>query len=131
MNIRNAFRSVLILIATAVVMGLAACGSTTPGTPSTASSASSPATSHFKADLTLAYTSVQAIRVTVTSATNAKLLKSDAAQLAQNQCKAFTKTLDSLAKDGDSVASGDTLSATLAAIDALNVFVTAQQGVPK
>lgn len=126
------FRS--LLACAALAAGLALCISTAGcGTGSSAAdpAASSPASSHFNADLAAGYDTVKAVRVASTNALNAHAITVTQAGAVQTQCKAFTATLDSLRAAGATSNSQTTLTATLLAINAATIFITASQGAPK
>lgn len=126
----KAFRSLLaaVLVSACAVLSLSACGT---GSGAADPAASTPASSHFKADLAAGYGSVQAVRVATTSALQAHAITLAQAQAVDTQAKAFTATLDSLRAAGASSGSQTTLTATLLAINAAAVFITASQGAPK
>jgi hypothetical protein len=121
-------RSILACAALAAGLALAAA-SAGCGTSTTAdTAASTPAASHFKADLASGYLAVQAVRISTTNALVAGIVTKAQAQAVQDQCKAFTATLDGLRAIGESTSTQSTLTATLQAISAATIFVTATQG---
>jgi hypothetical protein len=126
------FRSLFVCAALAASLALAVsvsgCGT---GAGAADAAASTPASSHFKADLAAGYDAIQAVRIGTTSALQAHAITVDQAQAVQTQCKAFTATLDSLRAAGATSTSQSTLTATLLAINAATIFITASQGVPK
>jgi hypothetical protein len=126
----KSLRTLLVaaVIAAAGAFSLAGCGT---GTGAADPAASSPASSHFKADLAAGYGAVQAVRVATTSALQAHAITVAQAEAVQTQAKAFTATLDSLRAAGASPGAQTTLTATLLAINAATIFITASQGVPK
>lgn len=123
------FRSLALMAVLAVgAMSLTACGTGAAiGDPA----ASTPASSHFNADLATGYGAVQAVRVVTMNALQAHAITVDQAKAVATQCTAFTATLDSLRAAGDSSTSQSALTATLAAINAATIFITASQGVLK
>lgn len=121
-------RSLLAGIIASLALCLAACGTGLMGADP---SASSPASSHFKADLASGYTLIEGVRITLTSAVKAKAITPAKAEAAQVQCKAFTSTLDALRAAGESPSSQTATSATVVAIQALAVLVAAQEGASK
>jgi len=122
-------RSLALLAALAIgAFSLTACGT---GAGAADPAASTVATSHFKADLAAGYGAVEAVRVATTKALQAHAITVSQAEAVQTQAKAFTATLDSLRAAGASPGSQTTLTATLLAINAATVFITASQGVPK
>lgn len=126
------FRS--LIACAALVLGFAAAASMSAcGTGAGAAdpSASSPASSHFNADLAAGYVAIKAVRVGTTSALQAHAISVAQAEAVQTQAKAFTATLDSLRAAGQTPNSQTTLTATLLAINAATIFITASQGVPK
>jgi hypothetical protein len=125
----KAFRSLTLLAALVIgAASITACGT---GTGATDPAASTPASSHFNADLATGYGAVQAVRVVTTNALQAHAISVDQAKAVQAQCTAFTATLDSLRSAGASSTSQSALTATLAAINAATIFITASQGVQK
>lgn len=126
------FRSILACLALALGFAamplLTACGTGVGGADP---AASTPATSHFKADLASGYGAIEAVRVAATSALQTKAITVAQAQAVQTQCQALTATLDSLRAMGESSTSQTALTATLAAIGAATVYITTSQGVPK
>lgn len=128
----NKFRSFLtglaLCIGLSAVFTLAACA--TPG--GSDPNASTPASSHFKADLASGFYAIEAVRATTTSALQAHVITFTQAEAVQNQCRAFTATLKSLQASGHTAGSQDVLTATLEAIKAAKIFVSVSQpGVPK
>jgi hypothetical protein len=122
------FRSFLLMAALAVgAFSLSACGTGSAAVDA----ASAPTASHYNADLATGYGAVQAVRVVTTNALQAHAITVGQAEAVQTQCKAFTATLDGLRAIGASSGSQTTLTATLVAINAATVFITASQGVPK
>ncbi len=117
----------------AICLGFASC-LTLPGCamPGADPNASSPATSHFKADLASGFYAVEAVRAAGTAALQTQAITIAQAQAVRIQCNAFTATLKSLEAAGQTANSQDTLTATLSAIKAAKIFVTmSQAGVPK
>lgn len=126
----KSLRSFALLAALAVgLASLTACGTGTA--PGADAAASAPAATHFKADLAAGYGAVEAVRVVTANALQAHAISVDQAKAVQTQCAAFTATLDSLRAAGDSSTSQSALTATLAAINAATIFITASQGVQK
>lgn len=107
---------------------LAGCGTGSAGADP---SASTPATSHYKADLAVGYGALEVIDVGTKNALNAGAITVDQAVSVRTQRKAFKAALDSLAAAGASAGNQTTLSATLAAITAAQAFVAISQGVKK
>lgn len=126
------FRSLLACAALAcglvAALTISACGT---GSGAADPAASSPASSHFKADLAAGYLALEAVRVGATNALNAHAITVAQAQAVQTQCKAFTATLDTLRAGTATTANQTTLTATLLAITAATAYVTISQGVPK
>lgn len=119
----------LVLIAAIGMTSLGGCGTGTGAGADPA--ASSPASSHYKADLAAGYSAVEAVRVGITSALQTHVITVAQAEAVSTQCKAFTVTLDTLRAGAASTANQTTLTATLLAISAATAFVTISQGVPK
>lgn len=128
-HFRSLAAAALIAACAGAALALSACGTGTA--PGADASASTPASSHFKADLAAGYGAVQAVRVATTSALQAHAITVAQAEAVQTQARAFTATLDSLRAAGASPGNQTTLTATLLAINAATVFITASQGVPK
>ena len=122
--------AVLSIAACAGLGALSACGTGTsaldPGT-----GASTPATSHFKADLATGYDAIAAVRVAASSALEAHAITVDQGVAVQTQCTAFTATLDSLRTIGETASSQTALMATLMAIKAATNLVATTQGVSR
>lgn len=125
----KSIRSLVVLAALAVGLSfLAACGT---GAGAADPAASTPATSHFKADLAVGYGALQVIDVGAKNALQAHAITVDQAVSVQTQRKAFKAALDSLEAAGASPGNQTTLTATLAAITAAQAFVAISQGVQK
>lgn len=125
----KSFRFLALLAALAVgALSLSACGT---GSGAADPAASSPASSHYKADLAAGYDALQAVRVGATSALKSHAITADQAEAVQTQCKAFTATLDTLRAGTATTANQTTLTATLLAIAAATAYVTTTQGVSK
>lgn len=112
----------------AAAFSLTACGT---GAGAADPAASTPASSHYKADLAAGYDALQAVRVGATSALQSHAITFTQAEAVQTQCKAFTSTLDTLRAGTATTANQTTLTATLLAIAAATAYITTSQGVPK
>lgn len=126
----KSIRSLAMLAALAVGLScLTACNTTglAPADPA----ASTPATSHYKADLAAGYLTLKAVRSGVLLAAQTGKLDVAHVQAAQDQCHAIQVTLDLLRETGDTPTNQTTLSATVLAAQALTVLITASQGVQK
>lgn len=125
------FRSLLACAALAAGLalcaGTAGCGTGATGDPAS----SSPASSHFKADLAIGYRTLEAVDVGATNALQAHAITVNQAEAVKTQRAAFKAVLDGLRAAGDTTASQNTLTSTLAAIKAAALFVAISQGVPK
>lgn len=125
----KSLRSLALFAALAIgALSLAACGT---GSGAADPAASTPAASHFKADLAAGYGLLQVVDVGTTNALQAHAITVAQAKAVQTQRDAFKSALDSLRVAGDSGANQTTLTATLAAIQAATAFITISQGVPK
>lgn len=122
-----------LLACAALALGFAAASMSACGTGAAAAdpSASSPASSHFKADLATGYDALEAARVGVLKAAQAHVITADQAAAVQVQCKAFTTTLDTLRAGAATSGNQTMLTATLLAISAATAYFTVTQGVPK
>ena len=128
-SFRSFFGLVFMTLTLSAGLGaMSACGTGLSGADA---AASTPATSHFNADLVAGYDSIKVVRVGTTSALQSHAITFAQAEAVQTQCKAFTATLDSLRAAGATSSSQTTLTATLLAINAATIFITASQGVPK
>lgn len=125
MNVRSTLRTAALLLATAFAVTLAACGT---GTPSTPTAASTPAVSHFNADLTVGFTTIEAVRGATLAAYQSGSLSKPKAQAIETQCIAFTATLKALKALGDTSSSEGAVAAQLAAIQSF-VALAALEGV--
>lgn len=129
-RIRSSLRMGLALFAAAIMVTLAACGTgTTIG--GAASAASTPALSHFNADLTAGFSLVAGVRTATLAAYNAKALSHDKASAIEDQCTAFTATLKSLQALGDTSSSESAASAQLQAIQSFMALAALEGVVPK
>lgn len=126
------FRSLLACAALgaalAMCAGSAGCGI---GAAASDPTASSPASSHFKADLAIGYRTLEAVDVGAANALQAHAITVDQAEAVKTQRAAFKAVLDGLRTAGDTTASQSTLTSTLVAIKAAALFVAISQGVPK
>ena len=130
-RIRSSLRMGPALFATAVMMSLAACGTSVPGSAAPASAASTPALSHFNADLTAGFSLVASVRTATLAAYNAKALSHDKSAAIEAQCTAFTATLKSLQALGDTSSSESAASAQLQAIQSFMALAALEGVVPK
>lgn len=92
---------------------------------------STPAASHFKAQLAAGYGTLQVVRVGLLNAGQSGALDVKKVAATQTQLKAFQATLDLLRTGGATPANQSNLQLTLTAISALEILVTASQGVQK
>lgn len=122
-------KSIRFLLAAALVavMSMTAC-TTAPVDPT---SDSTPAVSHFKAQLASGYGVLEVARVGLLNAGQSGAMDVKHVAAAQTQLKAFEKTLDLLRAGGTSPANQTNLQFTLTAISALEVLITASQGALK
>jgi len=134
---RSLFAGIAFAIGVAVsIIGLGAVGGallTACGTGAAGAdpSASSPASSHYKADLAAGYDAIAAVRIGVLKAAQAHAITVTQAEAVQTQCKAFTATLDTLRAGAATSTNQTMLTATLLAISAATAYTTISQGVPK
>lgn len=120
----------LAILAILTLMGIAAftgCD-TVPADPT---SDSTPAASHFKAQLAAGYGTLQIVRVGLLNAGQSGALDVKKVAATQTQLKAFQATLDLLRTGGATPANQSNLQLTLTAISALEILVTVSQGVQK
>jgi hypothetical protein len=104
---------------------LAGCNTST--SPSaTDPAASTPALSHYNADLTAAYSSLAAVRKALLGAGQAGLITKAKAQTIQTQCKIFEKTLDTLRQFGESDGNQSILTNTIDELYQLSLLVAAE-----
>lgn len=120
--------SALSFVAGAAMCSLAACGT---GSIAADPAASSPATSHFKADLATGYGTLAAIEVGAKVALQGGYLSGSQVDGFIAQRAAFKKTLDDLRAAGDSLGNETALANVLAAISAAKSIIQASQGIPQ
>lgn len=125
---RSSLRMGLALFAAAVMVSIAACGTGVGGSTPPASGASTPATSHFNADLTAGFLAIEAVREGTLAAITSGSLSKDKGRAIQTQCTALTATLKSLKALGDTPSSEDAVAQQILAIQSF-AALAALEGV--